>query len=71
MELCEMADDNIPRPPDVTDAEIKSVVGEAVGHLRIVSESQHSLSRSAIRGLLDQATRAIEAARKLLDRPTP
>lgn len=65
-----MADDNLPRPRDVTDAEIKSVIGEAVGHLRLISESHHSLSSSAIRGLLDQATRAIEAARKLLDRPT-
>ena len=65
-----MADNNLPRPRGVTDAEIKSVIGEAVGHLRLISESHHPLARSAIRGLLDQATRAIEATRKLLDRPT-
>jgi hypothetical protein len=64
-----MADDNLPRPRDVTDAEIKSV-GEAVGHLRLISESHHPLARNASRGLLDQAQRSLDAARKLLDRPT-
>ena len=65
-----MADDNLPRPRDVTDAEIKSVIGEAVGHLRLISESHHPLARNAGRGLLDQAQRSLDAARKLLDRPT-
>jgi hypothetical protein len=64
-----MANGNIPRAD--ADAEIRILLAQAIGHLRVVSESATTLTRRRTIDLITEATRAIEAARKLAEQSNP
>jgi hypothetical protein len=50
------------------EAELRALVGEAVGHLRLISESPRKLSYRHVKEVYDAAKRSLEAAEKLIDR---
>jgi len=64
-----MAKGTVPRAD--ADAEIRILLAQAIGHLRVVSESATTLTRRRTIDLITEATRAIEAARKLAEQSNP
>jgi hypothetical protein len=55
----------------VADAEIRALLGEAVGHLRTASESGLTLTRKRLFDVIDAATQSIEQARRLTEQSNP
>jgi hypothetical protein len=53
---------------DVLEAEIRGLLAEACGALRLVSESHGELNRETVHELVTEATRAIERADQLAKR---
>lgn len=53
---------------DAIEAELRSVCAEAVGALRLLSESSGPVQKSKARELLLEAERALRQACELLDR---
>jgi hypothetical protein len=53
---------------DAIEAELRSVCAEAIGALRLLSESSGSIQKSKARELLMEAERGLRQACELLDR---
>jgi hypothetical protein len=54
--------------PDAVEAELRSVCGETIGTLRLISESAGALRGSRTRELLLEAERGLKAACELAER---
>jgi hypothetical protein len=50
------------------EAELRALVGEAVGHLRLISENPRKLTYRHTKEIYDAAQRSLDAAEKLIDR---
>jgi hypothetical protein len=55
------------RDQDVVLAELRALLAEAMGSMRLVSESVGPISKSRVRALLMDAERSFSAACKLVD----
>ena len=55
-------------PPTAAEVELRALLGECIGHLRLISESAGPLRKSRARELLLEADRALKAACDLADR---
>lgn len=53
---------------DAIEAEVRSVCAEAIGALRLLSESSGPIQKSKARELLLEAEHALKAAAQLVDR---
>jgi hypothetical protein len=64
-----MASDKVPRAD--ADAEIRILLAQAIGHLRVVSESATTLTAEESSIFINEASRAVEAGRKLAEQSNP
>jgi hypothetical protein len=53
---------------DAAEAEIRALMAEAIGGLRLISESSGSLTQRSVRTAIAEAVRQLYAAENLADR---